>query len=334
MKNISFAICGFGHIGKRHAEMVHRHEYGQLAAIIDSDEEKCKQAKEKYPEANVYNKIELYIQDQKCDVGIIATPNYLHIPQADLFLRENHHVVIEKPMGIRFSDCVALNKNHHDKHIFCVMQNRYSPPAKLLKSMLEKGVLGNIYIVQIQCFWNRDERYYQPGNWRGSLEKDGGVLYTQFSHFIDMMYWLFGDIRNIKTRLYNHNHQSCTEFDDSGVATFDLEKGGSGSLHFSTSIYDTNFESSITIIAEKGTIKIGGQYMDEVSYCHVQDFVLPPLEKTKEANDYGLYKGSANNHDQVIRNVIATLNGIEKPHTSAQEGAKVVEIIERIYQAV
>jgi predicted dehydrogenase len=193
--------------------------------------------------------------------------------------------------------------------------------------------LGDLYTIQINCFWNRDQRYYTPGNWRGSKQQDGGVLYTQFSHFIDMMYWLFGDIHNIHTKLYNNNHQQLTEFEDSGIVSFEFVKGGAGTINFSTSVFDTNFESSIVVIAQNGTIKIGGQYMDKVSYCHIKDYTMPNLQNTQEANDYGHYKGSANNHDKVIDNVIRTLNGLEKPHTSAKEGAKVVQIIELIYNS-
>lgn len=105
------------------------------------------------------------------------------------------------------------------------MQNRYSPPAKWMKNIVDKGVLGDIYMVQINCFWNRDERYYTPQTWRGSKEYDGGVLYTQFSHFIDMMYWLFGDIKSIQTKLYNNNHIGITEFADSGFSSFEFVKG-------------------------------------------------------------------------------------------------------------
>ncbi|MDZ4756658.1 MAG: Gfo/Idh/MocA family oxidoreductase [Bacteroidota bacterium] len=331
MKKVTFAVCGFGHIGKRHAQMVDRHEFGELRAIIDVDPNKLQEAKKLYPSIQTFLKLEDYINNQKCDVGIIATPNYLHTPQAELLLKENHHVVIEKPMGIDSESCNTLASDYPNNYIFCVMQNRYSPPAKWLKSIIDQNILGEIYMVQINCFWNRDQRYYTPQSWRGSKAFDGGVLYTQFSHFIDMMYWIFGDIENIQTKLYNNNHSGITEFEDSGFSSFEFISGGSGTLNFSTSVYDKNFESSITIIAQNGTIKIGGQYMDEVSYGHIKDYIMPKLEKTQDANDYGHYKGSANNHDKVIDNVINTLNGLEKPHTSAIEGAKVVEIIERIY---
>jgi UDP-N-acetyl-2-amino-2-deoxyglucuronate dehydrogenase len=212
------------------------------------------------------------------------------------------------------------------------MQNRYSPPSAWLKEMVTSGRLGRIFMVQINCYWNRDERYYKAGGWKGSATTDGGTLFTQFSHFVDIMFWLFGDISNIQARFSDFNHQQLTEFEDSGMVTFDFNRGGTGSLNYSTSVWDTNLESSITIIAEKGSIKVGGQYMNEVSYCHVQDYQMPELPPASPANDYGHYKGSAANHHFVIENVVDTLLGRTLATTNALEGLKVVEIIEKIYQ--
>ena len=147
------------------------------------------------------------------------------------------------------------------------------------------------------------------------------------------MYWLFGDIENVKARLADHNHRTLTEFEDSGVVTFDFVNGGMGCLNFSTSVWDSNLESSMTIISEHGSVKIGGQYMDKVEYCHVKDYQLPNLAPTNPGNDYGAYKGSAQNHHYVIDNVVDVLKGRATITTNALEGLKVVDIIERIYHA-
>ncbi len=161
---------------------------------------------------------------------------------------------------------------------------------------------------------------------------DGGTLFTQFSHFIDILYWLFGDIQNINSRLYNFNHRDLTDFEDSGVVTFDFLSGGSGVLNFSTSVWDTNLESSMTIIAENGSLKIGGQYMDKVEYCHVKNYIMPKLSPTNPGNDYGDYKGSAQNYNYVIENVVEVLHEKNSITTNAIEGLKVIEIIEQIYK--
>jgi len=211
------------------------------------------------------------------------------------------------------------------------MQNRYSPPSVWIKEIIEKGILGKIYMVQLNCYWNRDERYYKQDTWHGKKDLDGGTLFTQFSHFIDIMYWLFGDIQNIIAKLNDFNHQQLTEFEDSGFIHFDFVNGGMGCLNYSTAIWNKNVESSMTIIAENGSVKIGGQYMNEVEYCHIKDYNMPKLAPTNPGNDYGAYKGSAQNHHYVIENVVDVLKNRSTITTNALEGLKVVEIIERMY---
>jgi predicted dehydrogenase len=145
------------------------------------------------------------------------------------------------------------------------------------------------------------------------------------------MYWLFGDIENIQTRLRDFNHTTLTEFEDSGFVSFDFINGGIGCINYSTSVWNTNLESSMTIVAENGSVKIGGQYMNEVEYCHIKNYHLPELAPTNPGNDYGAYKGSAQNHHYVIQNVVDVLNGKAPITTNALEGLKVVDMIERIY---
>ncbi len=329
---IRFAIIGYGHIGKRHAEMVHRHPEAELVALIDIiPEEKIEIP---YPNIPYFNKIEDFLAAGiEFDIANICTPNGLHAEQALKILDQKKHVVIEKPMSLSKADAEKLifKALHVHKQVFCVMQNRYSPPSEWIKNMVESGKLGKIYMVQLNCYWNRDDRYYKPESWHGKKALDGGTLFTQFSHFIDIMYWLFGDITNISARLADHNHTNLTEFEDSGFINFDFINGGMGSLNYSTSVWNQNLESSMTIIAENGSIKVGGQYMDKVEYCHVKDYTMPDLAPTNPGNDYGAYKGSAQNHNYVIDNVIEVLQGRSAISTNALEGLKVVEIIERIY---
>ena len=147
------------------------------------------------------------------------------------------------------------------------------------------------------------------------------------------MYWLFGDIKNIKSKLFDFNHSKLTEFEDSGIVTFDFVNHGTGVLNFSTSIWDSNLESSMTIIAKNGSVKVGGQYMDKVEFCNIDNYVMPQLGETNPGNDYGYYKGSAQNHHFVIENVVDVLKNRKFITTNALEGLKVVEIIEQIYKS-
>lgn len=330
---VKFAVIGCGHIGKRHAEMIKRNPEAELVALCDVlPADKVNTAQFGVP---LYATLaEMFAAHPEIGVVNIATPNGFHCEHALETLEARKHVVIEKPLALSKADAekVIFKALQVHRQVFAVMQNRYSPPSAWIKDMVESGKLGKIYLVQLNCYWNRDNRYYKPGSWHGNKELDGGTLFTQFSHFIDILYWLFGDINNIKSRFYDFNHVELTDFEDSGIVTFDFLNGGSGVLNFSTAVWDKNLESSMTIIAEKGAVKIGGQYMDKVEYCHVQNYEMPELAPTNPGNDYGAYKGSAQNHNFVIDNVVDVIHNRATITTNALEGLKVVEIIERVYK--
>lgn len=334
MNKVKFAVVGCGHIGKRHAEMIQRNSDAKLVAIVDL------LPKEKlnvdFFDIPFFTSLDDLLASQlDFDVVNIATPNSFHSKQAMQVLQARKHVVIEKPIALTKKDAemIIYEALKVHCHVFAVMQNRYSPPSIWLKKLINDKILGNIFIVQLNCYWNRDARYYKSESWHGSKQYDGGTLFTQFSHFIDILYWVFGDIKNIRSRFFDFNHSTLTEFEDSGFVSFDFINGGSGILNFSTSVWDQNLESSMTIIGEHGSIKIGGQYMDKVEYCHIKGYEMPELPPTNPGNDYGSYKGSAQNHNYVIDNVIDVLHNRNSITTNALEGLKVVEIIERIYNS-
>jgi len=332
MNTIKFAVVGAGHIGKRHAEMIIRHPDAELTAFCD-----IKTKEELGIEGfNVplYTDIEkMLTAHPEIEVVNICTPNGLHANHSLEALSKKKHIVCEKPMALTKADCeqVIFKALQVHKNLFCVMQNRYSPPSAWIKQVIEDKILGEIYMVQLNCYWNRDDRYYKKGSWKGTSDLDGGTLFTQFSHFIDIMYWLFGDIKDIQAKFGYFSHQHSTDFEDSGLVNFNFTNGGMGCINYSTSVWDKNLESSMTIIGDKGSVKIGGQYMNEVEYCHIENYTMPQLDPVNPANDYEGYKGSAANHHYIIENVIETLQGRNSITTNALEGLKVVEIIERIY---
>ncbi len=334
MKKIRFAVVGCGHIGKRHAEMIVRDAGAELVALCDI-RSKGELGIEAYDVPFFPSLNELLQADLEVDVINICTPNGLHAGMTIQAIESGHHVVIEKPMALTLQDAekVVYTSLRYQKQAFCVMQNRYSPPSIWIKEMVDSGRLGNIYMVQLNCYWNRDNRYYKAGGWHGDAQLDGGTLFTQFSHFIDIMYWLFGDICHIQAKFADFNHQNLTAFEDSGLITFDFVNGGMGCLNYSTAVWDKNMESSMLIIAENGSVKIGGQYMNEVEYCHIKDYEMPTLAPTNPGNDYGPYKGSAQNHNFVIRNVVEVLSETSGKQitTNVLEGLKVVDIIQKIY---
>lgn len=338
---IKFAVVGCGYIGKRHASMIMGNSNCDLIALCDILPKEDLNL-ENYSQALFFESLDSLEEAKvEIDVVVVASPNGLHEEHALKALDLGCHVVIEKPMALSKVGCERIIFKALQKHkqVFCVMQNRYSPPSIWLKELIESGALGRIYMVQTNCYWNRDDRYYKPDaitkrptTWHGTKDLDGGTLFTQFSHFIDLMYWYFGDIINIKAQFEDFNHQHSTDFEDSGFILFDFIDGGMGSINYSTAVWNKNLESSITIIAENGSLKVGGQYMNEVEYCHIKDYEMPILPPSNPPNDYGPYKGSAANHHYIYENIAEVIQKNGVITTNALEGLKVVDIIERIYR--
>jgi len=195
---------------------------------------------------------------------------------------------------------------------------------------LTGDILGRIYIVDVHCYWNRDERYYTGDTWKGTDSMDGGTLFTQFSHYVDLVYWLFGDVTDITARFNNFNHNNVIGFEDSAAVSFGIKGGGRGTLNYTTSVWDKNMESTMVIVGEKGTVKIGGQYMDNVAYCHIKDYDLQQQHDAAQVHVDG-YNDAKANHYYVIENVADVLKNRSAITTTAEEGKQVVNIIERIY---
>lgn len=327
---IGFAIAGLGRIGKRHADILAAHPECRIVAGCDI----LPRHKLEFPEdLPVFHSVEeLLSSGVPFDVLSIATPNGFHESHALTALDAGKHVVIEKPMALSGLGCenIIAKAKKHCLEVFCVMQNRFSPSALWLKDMWNSGRLGRCYMIQVNCFWNRDGRYYQKGSWRGSKEADGGVLFTQFSHFIDVLVWLFGGINVIGAQLGNFNHPGLPGLDDSGQVSFKLPDGGIGSFNYTTSCWNKNFESNISIIAEKGTVKIAGQYLDRIEYCHIRDYSMPPSPDFDVC--YGVFNRPEANHRLFYNSVVNRLRNRAATIDPA-DGASTVRIIEQILKA-
>ncbi|MGB0931866.1 MAG: Gfo/Idh/MocA family protein [Chitinophagales bacterium] len=334
---IRFAIIGFGNIGTRHAQHILNHPNAELTAVCDIDKSKLQlqliEGKENILLSNDYHHL---LQQSNIDVVNVCTPNYLHHPMTIDALKAGKNVVCEKPMAMSSLQCREMIEaaEQNDHQLFVVKQNRYNPPVKVVKELIEEGRLGRVFQVSINCFWNRNANYYLNSTWRGKKDLDGGCLFTQCSHFVDILYYLVGNVEAVSGMIHNFNHQSLAEFEDAG--TF-LLKGKNGALinfNFSNCSHEQNMEGSITILAEKGTVKIGGQYLNTIDYQNIADFKIPLLPQGKGANSYvGGYKGSMSNHDKVIENVVDTLQGRAEIATNGANGMKVVEIIEAMYES-
>lgn len=330
---IKFAIIGYGNIGHRHAEHIIHNKHAALIAVCDIVPEK---KNELQTGIAFYTNADEMLATINADVVCICTPNYLHEQHSIAALKAGKHVVVEKPMAISVEACnnmidVATSVN---KKIFAVKQNRYNPPVQAVKKLMTSNELGKIYLVQVNCFWNRGDNYYASSDWRGKKAQDGGVLFTQFSHFIDILYYLNGSITEVKGLAKNYAHTHNTELDDTGIYVMKATNGSMVNFNFTTCAYQKNMEGSITIFAEKGTVKIGGQYLNTIEYQRLEGIQLPEINITAKANDYGLYQGSMSNHDKVIENVIDVLQHDKPMMTTAEEAREVVRIIEEMYACI
>ena len=326
--NPVFAIIGCGRIASRHAGQMIKH--GRLVAVCDIIPEKADEFGALYKAKACYTIDELLKSETKIDVVSICTPNGLHARQSIQALEAGCHVLCEKPLCIDTKDgrLMISAAEKAGKKLFVVKQNRYNPPVTFLKELIVNGKLGKIYSFQINCFWNRPDAYYT--DWKGSKAMDGGTLFTQFSHFIDLLYWLLGDVAAVKTISKNFAHGSI-DFEDTGAVLFEMEDGAIGSLNYTVNSFEKNMEGSFTVFAENGTVKIGGQYLNELEYCQVAGITHPDLPVGNPANGYGFYQGSMSNHDKVYENLMIALHDDTHEFASAADGLKTVEIIEKIY---
>jgi len=333
MEKKRFALVGCGRIAQRHAE--HINNYGTLSAVCDIELIKAKKLGEKY-NARYYSNIEemLENENENIDVVTICSPNGLHAEHSILSLNSGFHVLCEKPMAINVHDCGEMIKaaESANKRLFAIKQNRFNPPVAELKRLIDNGTLGNIFSVQLSCFWNRDFDYYS-NSWKGTKDLDGGTLYTQFSHFIDLLYWMFGDVKSAKGIGKNYAHDGIIEFEDTGVVIIEFYSGTIGTINYTVNSFGGNMEGSLTIFGEKGTVKIGGQYLNELEYQRIDSYEIKNLAKGNKANNYGKYHGSMSNHDKVYENLIDVLENGSSISTNSFEGMKTVEIIDKIYSS-
>ena len=333
MDILNFAIVGCGRIAERHAEQIAR--LAKLVAVCDIIPARADNFGLKYC-ARAYHDIDELLKDENgIDVISICSPNGLHAEHAIKAFRKGMHVLCEKPMAISVFDCGEMIKEAEraNTRLFIVKQNRYNPPVQAVKELIDEGKLGKIGSIQLNCFWNRNSEYYTQSEWKGTLDLDGGTLFTQFSHFIDLLYWLFGDVKTVRAFTRNFQHGNIIEFEDAGVVLMEFFNGIIGTINFNVNSFSRNMEGSLTIFGDKGTVKIGGQYLNELEYQDIRDFQITNLPQGNPPNNYGKYTGSMSNHNKVYENIIEVLQNQGRIATNGFEGLKTVEIIDKIYSA-
>jgi predicted dehydrogenase len=243
------------------------------------------------------------------------------------------HILVEKPMALTTRECELMIEaaTRNQIRLMVVKQNRYNVPIALTKKALDSGKLGHVFMAQCSVLWNRHQGYYQESNWRGKKALEGGALYTQVSHFLDLMIWWFGDVVEASTKLATRNHD--IEIEDCGTAHVKFASGVMGTMVWTTCVYNKNYEGSITIIAEKGIIKIGGQYLNKIEHWDVFAYPLPEdVQFVDKPNAYGKYQGTSSNHDKVMTDVIGDLLRERHSVVEGDEGMRTIQAIELIYQ--
>jgi UDP-N-acetyl-2-amino-2-deoxyglucuronate dehydrogenase len=330
---VKVAVVGCGSIGKRHIAVLDAEQRADLVAICDTDSTALHEQLDKYPYVQGFSEYRAMLAAGGVDVVAVVTPHALHATMSMDALMSGYHVLVEKPMALSSEDCQLMNDcaEKVGKHLWVVKQNRHNVPIRLTKDALDRRLLGRILMVKCDILWNRYQGYYDDSPWRGKLSTEGGALFTQASHFIDLLIWWCGDVVSSKAHIETQNHQIETE--DSGIAFLKFASGALGSLVWTTCVYSKNYEGSITIIGEKGTIKIGGKYLNKIEYWDVEGSPLPEnIEFSDKPNSYGKYQGTSSNHPQVYTAIIDFLLTGRNSTVDGFEGIKSIQAIEAIYE--
>lgn len=332
---IKTAIIGCGNIGKRHVAAFDDNDDVSLVGVYDVQVEAAQKQVDVYKSQFIrYDSFEAAINDSSVDLVSVCTPHHLHKDQTISALNAGKHVLVEKPMALNTQDAkemiaVAQAKN---RNLYVMKQNRFNVPITLTKDVLDTGKLGQVFMIQCNVYWNRNPEYYSNSNWRGDKKSEGGALFTQASHFIDLLIWWFGDVTNASA-IINTKMQDI-EIEDCGNAVLGFESGVQGSLTWTTCVYNKNYEGSITIIGEKGTIKIGGPYLNQIDYWDVQSYPLPTnINFADLPNNYGKYQGTSSNHHKVLAEIVKDLNGDKSEIVIGEEGIRSIDAIEKIYKS-
>ncbi len=331
MKKIKLGLIGCGRISKNHFEAVSQIPEADFVAVCDIIPEKAQAAAGTYGSKAIYtNHLEM-LEKEKLDAVSICTPSGLH-PQIGIDAA-NHgvNVITEKPMGINIEAADKLIQACDNNHVqlFVVKQNRLNSTIQLLKRAVDKNRFGRIYLAQSNVFWQRPQGYYDAEKWRGTWEFDGGAFMNQASHYVDAMYWLLGNVDSVMS--YTATMARRIEAEDTGCAILHFRSGIIATLNVTMLTYPKNFEGSITIIGEKGCVKVGGVAVNKIEKWEFEEYddddKIALDTNYQPPNVYGF------GHNPYYRNVVDVLLGVGTPSTDGRDGRKSVEIIQAIYRS-
>ena len=326
---IRFAVVGCGRISGKHFEAIAQHVgRAELVAVCDTDPTALAAAQERTGSQG-FSRFDELLRETTADAVILATPSGLHADQGILVARSGRHVVAEKPMATRWQDAKRLvhECDQAGVHLFVVKQNRRNPTLQLLKRAVEKRRFGRIYMANINVFWNRPQEYYDSARWRGTWEFDGGAFMNQASHYVDLLDWLIGPVQSVHA--FTATLGRHIQVEDTGVANIRWRSGTLGSVNVTMLTYRQNLEGSITVIGEKGTVRLGGVAVNEIQQW---EFAEPDEDDGRiAAANYETSSVYGFGHPLYYDNVIKALRGEEKPHTDGREGLRSLEALIAIY---
>ncbi len=328
-RKIRVAVVGCGRISNNHFEAIKRHcEQIELVGVCDIDDVALSAAVARTG-APGFKNLSLMLQKIKADLIILATPSGLHSEQTILAAQYGCHVMTEKPMATRWHDGQRMVKacDEANVRLFVVKQNRLNPTLQLLKRAIEKKRFGRIYMVNINVFWTRPQAYYDSATWRGTWEYDGGAFMNQASHYVDLLDWLIGPIESVQA--YTGTLERRIQVEDSGVLNVRWRSGALGSMNVTMLTYSKNMEGSITILGEKGIVRVGGVAVNEIQQW---EFAEPDTDDDKvKTASYETTSVYGFGHPLYYNNVINTLRGEAKPEADGREGLRALEVLIAIY---
>jgi UDP-N-acetyl-2-amino-2-deoxyglucuronate dehydrogenase len=328
-RKIRFALAGCGRISANHFGAIAKHaERAELVDVCDTDHAALDKAV-KQTGARGHDSLTKMLAATNADIVVLSTPSGLHPEQAIECASAGFHVMTEKPMATRWQDGLRMVKACDEKpvRLFVVKQNRRNATLQLLKRAVDKKRFGRIYMVNINVFWSRPQEYYDSAAWRGTWEFDGGAFMNQASHYVDLLDWLIGPIESIQA--YTATLARAIEVEDTGVMSIRWRSGALGSMNVTMLAYPKNLEGSITILGEKGTVRIGGVAVNEIQHW---EFAEPDPDdaKIKDAS-YQTTSVYGFGHPLYYDNVINVLRGEAEPETDGREGLKSLETLIATY---
>jgi len=328
-RKIRIALVGCGRIAKNHFSSIATYpDDFELVAVCDNAPEALNDAIETYGVAG-YSSLTEMLRNETLDAVSICTPSGIHPEQAVEIAEKGVHVISEKPMATRWSDGVKMVKacDNAGVRLFVVKQNRRNTTLQLLKRAMDEKRFGRIYMVNLNVFWTRPQDYYDQAKWRGTWELDGGAFMNQASHYIDLVDWLIGPVEKIQAMMGTLERD--IEVEDTGVLNIKWRSGAMGSVNVTMLSYPKNFEGSITILGEKGTVRVGGLAVNEIQHWEFEDERDYDLT-IKEAN-YETTSVYGFGHPLYYKNVIDVFRGHAEPETDGREGLKSLEVLIAAY---